>query len=154
MKEVVRTEALKLLDADIIYHISNSPWVSLVQVVPKKSRLTVLTNADNELIPTRVTTRWHVCIDYRNLNFMTRKDYFSIPFIDQILDKLAGHKFYYFLDGYSGYNQIPITLKDQEKTNFTYQFGAFAYKRMSFVLCNAPATFQGCILSIFSDMVE
>ncbi|KAH9782108.1 hypothetical protein KPL71_008748 [Citrus sinensis] len=154
MKEVVRTEVLKLLDACIIYPISDSSWVSPVQVVPKKSGVTVVTNADNELIPTRVTTGWRVCIDYRKLNSVTRKDHFPLPFIDQMLDRLAGHEFYYFLDGYSGYNQIPIAPKDQEKTTFTCPFGTFAYRRMPFGLCNAPATFQRCMLSIFSDMVE
>ncbi|KAH9704903.1 hypothetical protein KPL70_011654 [Citrus sinensis] len=154
MKEVVRTEVLKLLDAGIIYPISDSSWVSPVQVVPKKSGVTVVTNADNELIPTRVTTGWRVCIDYRKLNSVTHKDHFPLPFIDQMLDRLAGHEFYYFLDGYSGYNQIPIAPKDQEKTIFTCPFGTFAYRRMPFGLCNAPATFQRCMLSIFSDMVE
>ncbi|KAH9752666.1 hypothetical protein KPL71_014787 [Citrus sinensis] len=154
MKEVVRTEVLKLLDAGIIYPISDSSWVSHVQVVPKKSGVTVVTNADNELIPTRVTTGWRVCIDYRKLNSITRKDHFPLPFIDQMLDRLAGHEFYCFLDGYSGYNQIPITPKYQEKTTFTCPFGTFAYKRMPFGLCNAPATFQRCMLNIFSDMFE
>ncbi|KAH9688688.1 hypothetical protein KPL70_015210 [Citrus sinensis] len=138
----------------IIYPISDSSWVSPVQVVPKKSGVTVVTNADNELIPTRVTTGWRVCIDYRKLNSVTRKDHFPLPFIDQMLDRLAGHEFYCFLDGYSGYNQIPIAPKDQEKTTFTCPFGTFAYRRMPFGLCNAPATFQRCMLSIFSDMVE
>ncbi|KAH9698202.1 Endonuclease [Citrus sinensis] len=71
-----------------------------------------------------------------------------------MLDRLAGHEFYCFLDGYSGYNQIPIAPKDQKKTTFTCPFGTFAYRRMPFGLCNAPATFQRCMLSIFSDMVE
>ena len=88
------------------------------------------------------------------LNSVTRKYYFPLPFIDQMFDRLAGHEFYYFLDGYSGYNQIPTTPKDQEKTTFTYPFGTFAYRRMTFGLCNVPATFQQCMLSIFSDMVE
>lgn len=154
MKEVVRAEVIKLLDAGIIYPISDSSWVSPVQVVPKKSGVTVVTNANNELIPTRVTTGWRVCIDYRKLNSFTRKDHFPLPFIDQMLDRLAGHDFYCFLDGYSGYNQIPIAPEDQEKTTFTCPFGTFAYRRMPFGLCNAPATFQRCMLSIFSDMVE
>ncbi|KAH9792872.1 hypothetical protein KPL71_004324 [Citrus sinensis] len=154
MKEVVRTEVLKLLDAFIIYLISDSSWVSPVEVVPKKSGVAVVTNADNELIPTRVTTGWRVCIDYRKLNSVTRNDHFPLPFIDQMLDRLAGHEFYCFLDGYSGYNQIPIAPKDQEKTTFTCPFGTFAYRRMPFGLCNAPATFQRCMLSIFSNMVE
>ena len=95
-----------------------------------------------------------MCIDYRKLNSVTLKDYFPLPFIDQMLDRLTGHEFYYFLDGYLGYNQIPIAPKDQEKTFFTCPFGTFAYKRTPFGLCNAPTTFQRCMLSIFSDMVE
>jgi hypothetical protein len=154
MKEVVRAEVLKLLDAGIIYPISDSAWVSPVHVVPKKSGITVVQNENNELVPTRMTTGWRVCIDYRKLNSSTRKDHFPLPFIDQMLERLAGHSHYCFLDGYSGYNQIPIAPEDQEKTTFTCPFGTFAYRRMPFGLCNAPATFQRCMLSIFSDMVE
>ena len=98
-------------------------------------------------------TGWRVCIDYRKLNAMTRKDHFPLPFIDQMLERLAGHACYCFLDGYSGYNQIPIAPEDQEKTTFTCPFGTFAYRRMPFGLCNAPGTFQRCMISIFSDMV-
>uniref|UniRef100_A0A2N9I5J1 RNA-directed DNA polymerase n=1 Tax=Fagus sylvatica TaxID=28930 RepID=A0A2N9I5J1_FAGSY len=154
MKEVVRAEVLKLLDVGIIYPISDSKWVSPTQVVPKKSGVTVVKNENNELIPTRVTTGWRVCIDYRKLNSVTRKDHFPLPFMDQILERVAGHEYYCFLDGYSGYNQIEIALEDQEKTTFTCPFGTFAYRRMPFGLCNAPATFQRCMLSLFSDMVE
>lgn len=71
-----------------------------------------------------------------------------------MLERLASHAYYCFLDGYSGYNQIPIALKDQEKTTFTCPYGTFAYRRMPFGLCNAPATFQRCMMAIFSDMVE
>ena len=76
MKEVVRTKILKSLDVGIIYLISDSSWISPIQVVPKKSGVTVVTNADNELIPIRVTTGWRVCIDYRKLNSVTRKTIF------------------------------------------------------------------------------
>ena len=154
MKEVVMKEVIKLLDAGIIYPISDSKWVSPTQVVPKKAGITVVENADGEQIPTRVTTGWRVCIDYRKLNAVTRKDHFPLPFMDQLLERVAGHEYYCFLDGYSGYNQIEIDPEDQEKTTFTCPFGTFAYKRMSFSLCNAPATFQRCMLSIFSDMLE
>lgn len=154
LQEVVRAEVLKLLDAGIIYSISDSAWVSPVQVVPKKGGITVEKNENNELIPVRPITGWRVCIDYRKLNDATRKDHFPLPFIDQMLERLASHSHYCFLDGYSGYNQIPIAPEDQEKTTFTCPYGTFAYRRMPFGLCNAPATFQRCMMSIFSDMVE
>ena len=154
MMEVVKKEIIKLLDCGIIYPISDSRWVSPIQCVPKKSGVTVVTNAENELVPTRVQTGWRVCIDYRKLNATTRKDHFPLPFIDQMLERLAGYAFYCFLDGYSGYNQFVIAPEDQEKTTFTCPFGTFAYRRMPFGLCNAPATFQRCMKSIFSDYVE
>src|SRR4051812_15727306 len=154
MQEVVKKEILKLLDAGIIYPISDSNWVSPIHVVPKKGGMTVIRNEKNELIPTRTVTGWRVCIDYRKLNDATRKDHFPLPFIDQMLERLAGHDYYCFLDGYSGYNQIAIAPEDQEKTTFTCPYGTFAYRRMPFGLCNAPATFQRCMMAIFSDMVE
>ena len=119
MKEVVRKEVLKWLNAGFIYAISNSFWVSPVHLVPKKGGFTVIRNEKNELIPTRTVTGWRVCIDYRKLNTVTRKDHFPLPFIDQMLDRLAGHPHFCFLDGYSGYNQIAIAPEDHEKTTFT-----------------------------------
>jgi hypothetical protein len=154
MQEVVRADVIKLLDAGIIYPISDSKWVSPIHVVPKRAGLTVVKNQDNELVPTRIQSGWRVCIDYRKLNATTRKDHFPLPFIDQMVERLAGHEYYCFLDGYSGYNQVPVDPEDQEKTTFTCPFGTFAYRRMSFGLCNAPATFQRYMISIFSDMVE
>ena len=154
MQEVVRAEVLKLLQADIIYPISDSPLVSPTQVVPKKSRVTIVQNEKGEDMPTCLTIGWRVFIDYRRLDALTRKDHFPLSFIDQLLERVFGHPFYCFLDGYSGYFQIEIVVEDQEKTTFTWPFGTYAYKRMPFGLFNAPATFQRCMLSIFSDMVE
>ncbi|GKE45521.1 reverse transcriptase domain-containing protein [Tanacetum coccineum] len=152
--EVIKKEVIKLLDAGMIYPISDSPWVSPVHCVPKKGGITVVANEDNELIPTRLVTGWRVCIDYRKLNEATRKDHFPLPFMDQMLERLAGNEFYCFLDGFSGYFQIPIDPQDQEKTTFTCPYGTFAYRRMPFGLCNAPGTFQRCMMAIFHDMIE
>jgi hypothetical protein len=154
MQEVVRTKVIKLLDAGIIYPISDSKWVSPIHVVPKRAKLTVVKNKDNELVPTRIQSGWRVCIDYQKLNVATWKDHFPLPFIDQMVERLAGSEYYYFLDVYSGYNQVLVDLEDQEKTTFTYPFGTFTYRRLSFGLCNAPTTFQRCMISIFSNMVE
>nr|GEX01576.1 DNA-directed DNA polymerase [Tanacetum cinerariifolium] len=128
--DVIKNEVLKLLDAGLIYPISDSPWVSPVYCVPKKGGFTVVENEDNELILTRLVTGWCVCIDY------------------------LGNQYYCFLDGFSGYFQIPIDLKDQEKTTFTCPYGTFAYRRMPFGLCNAPGMFQRCMMAVFHDMIE
>nr|GEW95899.1 hypothetical protein [Tanacetum cinerariifolium] len=123
-------EVEKLLDAGLIYPISDSLWVSSVHCVPKKCGFTVIENEENELIPTRLVTGW------------------------RMLERLAGNEYYCFLDGFSGYFQIPIDPHDQEKTTFTCPYGTFAYRCMPFGLCNAPGTFQRCMLAIFHDMVE
>nr|GFA81894.1 DNA-directed DNA polymerase [Tanacetum cinerariifolium] len=149
-----KKEVEKLLDAGLIYPISDSPWVSPVHYVPKKGGFTVVKNEENELIPTRLVTGWRVCIDYRKLNEATRKDHFPLPFMDQMLERLARNEYYFFFYGFSRYFQILIDPHDQEKTTFTCPYGTFAYRRMPFGLCNAPSTFQRCMLAIFYDMVE
>ena len=154
MKEVVRKEVLKWLDTKFIYPISDSAWVSSVQVVPKKGGTTIIRTENNTLVPSRIVTGWRICIDYPKLNKATSKDHFPLPFLDQMLDRLAGHECYCFLDGYSGYNQIVIAPNDQKKTTFTCPYGTFALRRMPFGLCNAPGTFQRCMMAIFSNMVE
>ncbi|GKD18795.1 reverse transcriptase domain-containing protein [Tanacetum coccineum] len=106
------------------------------------------------VVTTRLVTGWRVCIDYRKLNNATRKDHFSLLFMDQMLERLAGNEYYSFLDGFSGYFQIPIDPQDQEKTTFTCPYGTFTYRRMPFGLCNAPGTFQRCMMAIFHDMIE
>ncbi|GKB67860.1 reverse transcriptase domain-containing protein [Tanacetum coccineum] len=124
----------------MIYPISDSAWVSPIHCVPKKGGITVVANEDKELIPTRLVTGWRVCIDYRKLNEATRKDHFSLPFMDQMLETLARNEFYCFLDGFLGYFQILIDPQDQEKTTFTCPYGTFAYQR--------------CMMAIFHDMIE
>ncbi|GJR33106.1 reverse transcriptase domain-containing protein [Tanacetum coccineum] len=130
------------------------PWVSPVHCVSKKGGIIVVANEENELILTHLVTGWRVCIDYRKLNEATRKDHFPLPFMDQMLERLPGNEFYCFLDGFSGYFQIPIDPQDQEKTTFTCPYGTFAYCRMPFGLCNALGTFQRCMMAIFHDMIE
>nr|GEU79948.1 reverse transcriptase domain-containing protein [Tanacetum cinerariifolium] len=105
--DVIKKEVEKLLDAGLIYPISDSPW-----------------------------------------------DHFPLPFMDQMLERLAGNEYYCFLDGFSGYFQMPINPKDHEKTTFTCPYRTFAYKRMPFGLCNALGTFQRCMMAIFHDMIE
>ena len=116
--------------------------------------MTVVKNDRNKLIPTRTVTRLRMCIDYRKLNEATRKNHYPLPFMNQMLERLTGQSFYYFLDGYSSYNQIAVDPQDLEKTAFTCPFDVFAYRCMPFGLCNAPATFQRCMMDIFADMVE
>ena len=104
MMEVVKKEILKLLNAGMIYPISDSKWVSPVQVVPKKTCITVTKNDQGELVPTRVQNGWRVCIDYRRLNSSTWIDHCPLPFIDQMLERLAGKTHYCCVDGYSGFH--------------------------------------------------
>ncbi|KAJ9553598.1 hypothetical protein OSB04_017643 [Centaurea solstitialis] len=175
MKEVVQKEVLKLLKSGIIYPIFDSPWVSPVQVVPKKGGMTVIKNDRGELISTRPVTGWRMCIDYRKLNLATRKDHFPLPFRvmftrvyptchQKLLwvertkmmasdgsPAIGGER---VKDGYSGFLQIPVHPNDQEKTMFTCPYGTFAYRCMPFGLCNAPATFQRCMMAIFSNFIE
>nr|GEV63107.1 DNA-directed DNA polymerase [Tanacetum cinerariifolium] len=131
--DVIKQEVIKLLKSRLVYPIYDSPWVSPVHCVPKKGRFTVVENKENELILTRTVTGWHVCIDYHKLNEATRKDHFPLLFMDQMLERLAGNQRYCFLDGFSGYFQILINLKDQEKTTFNCPYGTFAYRREFFL---------------------
>ncbi|GJU99721.1 reverse transcriptase domain-containing protein [Tanacetum coccineum] len=153
MKEVVKKD-VKLLNTCIIYQIADSPLVSPIQCVPKKGGITVVTNEKDELVPTRTITGWRICIDYRKLNDATAKDPALLPFMDQMLERLTGNEYFSCLDGFSGYFQLPIDHMDQEKTTFTYPFGTYTYRRMPFGLCNAPATFQRCMIAIFHEMIE
>lgn len=154
MKEVVKEHIIKCIDFGIIYPISDSSWVSPVQCVTKKGGITIIKNENNDLIPIKTVTGWRICMDYRKLNNATRKGHFPLPFLDQMLNRLAGREFYYFLDVYSGYSQIAVAPEDQDKTTFTCPYGTFAFRRMSFGLWHALVTFQRCMMTHFMDMVE
>ena len=106
------------------------------------------------MIPARTVVGYRMCTDFRKLNKETRKDHYPLPFIDQMLERLASHSYFCYLDGYSVFSQIAVHPEDQEKTTFTCPFGTYAYRRMPFGLCNAPATFQRCMTAIFVNFVE
>ncbi|XP_042051529.1 uncharacterized protein K02A2.6-like [Salvia splendens] len=154
MREQVLKEVLELVSLGIIYSILGSEWVSPVHMVPKKSGIQVVNNEKNKLVPTRLVTGWRMCIDYKKLNTATRKDHFPLPFIDQMLERLPGKQYFCFLNGYSGYFHIYVNPEEQDKITFTCPFGTYAYRRMPFGLCNAPGTFQRCMMSMFSDLLE
>ncbi|RDX86965.1 hypothetical protein CR513_31633, partial [Mucuna pruriens] len=120
-----------LLAVGIIYPISDSQWISSVQVVPKKSGMTIIKNRQDEMVPTKIQNRWR---QFARTTFRYRKSHF------------------FFLDGFSSYMQIHIVPVDQHKTTFTCLFGTFAYTRMPFGLCNALSTFQRCMISVFSGL--
>ncbi|KAI5397139.1 hypothetical protein KIW84_063098, partial [Lathyrus oleraceus] len=114
--DVVKKEVTKLLQAGVIYPISDSKWVSPVQVVPKKSGLIVVKNEKNELFPTRVQYSWRVCIDYKRLNQATRKDHFPLSFIDQMLERLAGFYRRFIKD----FSKIALPLSNLLKNDVTF----------------------------------
>ena len=132
---MVKEELDKLLEVGFIYPVPHSEWVSPIVMVPKKNG------------------KIRICQGFRKLNAATKKDYFPLPFTDSILDAVAGHECYSFLDGFSGYNQVKIAKEDQLKTTFTTDWGTFAYKVMPFGLCNAPATFQRVMTQAFQDQL-
>ncbi|KAK1662136.1 hypothetical protein QYE76_050295, partial [Lolium multiflorum] len=134
--------------------IEEERWVSPVHCVPKKGGMTVVPNDNDELIPQRIVVGYRMCIDFRKVNKVTKKDHYPLPFIDQMLERLSKNTHFCFLDGYSGFSQIAVKAKDQEKTTFTCPYGTYAYRRMPFVLCNAPATFQRCMSAIFHGFCE
>nr|GEX32613.1 reverse transcriptase domain-containing protein [Tanacetum cinerariifolium] len=150
--DVIKQEVIKHLEAGLIYLISNGPWVSPVHCVPNKGGFTVVENEDNELILTRLVIGWRVCIDYRKLNKATQKDHFPLPFMDQILERLAGNRYYYFLNVFLVISKFPLIRKIRRKPPSPAHTERLL--RMPFGLCNAPGMFQRCMMAIFHDMIE
>jgi hypothetical protein len=133
---MVKEEIDKLLECGFIYPVPYSEWVSPIIVVPKKNG------------------KLRICVDFRKLNNVTQKDYFPLPFTDAILDGVAGHDCYSFLDGFSGYNQVTIAHACRAYTTFTTDWGTYAYNVMPFGLCNAPATFQRVMTTAFQKYLR
>ncbi|GJU90590.1 reverse transcriptase domain-containing protein [Tanacetum coccineum] len=150
--EVIKKEVLKLLDAGMIYPISDSPWVSPVHCVPKKGGITVVANEENELIPTRLVTGWRVCIDYRKLNDATRKDHFPLPFMDQMIERLAELSLLFSRWFFRVFSNT--TRSKTRRKLLSMPVWNFRVPCMPFSLCNAPGTFQRCMMAIFHDMIE
>lgn len=153
MNEMFKNEELKLLDAWVIYPISDSKWIGPIQVVPKKRCMILVKNENGDLVTIRTVIGLHMCIGYRKLNKATRKDHFPLPYIDQMLERLAKHSHFFYLDCYVGFFKILIHLSYQEKVTFTFPYDTFACRQMSFGLCNAPTIFQRFTMSIFYDFL-
>ena len=136
LQMIVKAELEKLLQAGFIRPVEITDWVSPMVLVKKKNG------------------QLRVCIDYRKLNKCTEKDHFPLPFVNTILEEVAGYELYTFMDGYSGYNQISIHPDDYHKTAFTTPWGTFIYVVMPFGLCNAPAAFQRAMTCAFSELLH
>jgi hypothetical protein len=110
LEDIVKEQLQKILHVNFIYYISDSKWVSPLVIFHKNNG------------------KWRICVDFRELNKATYRDYFPFPFIDQVLDTLSRKRYFFFLDGFSGYNQIQIAPEDQEKTTFTFPWGTYDYR--------------------------
>lgn len=133
---LVHKEIKKLLECGFIYPIPYSEWVSPIVIVPKKNG------------------KIRICQDYRKLNNVTKKDHFPLPFTDTLLDIVAGHEMYSLMDGFSGYNQIGISKAHQLLTAFITDEGVYAHNKMPFGLCNAPATYQRLVITVFMEYLH
>ena len=136
-KEIVKTEIANMLLAGIIYPVDQSEWASRTVVQTKKHD----------------PKKLRVCVDYKWLNKATKTDPFPIPYADEILNEVAGHECYSFTDGFSGYNQVPIAKEDQHKTTFVCEFGSFTYRKMPFVVKNAPTVFSIIVVKAFQEYI-
>ena len=133
---LVKEEIDKLLRCGFIYLVPYSEWVSPIVIVSKKNG------------------KLQICQDFCKLNSVTKKDYFPLPFTNAILDGVARHECYSFLDGFSSYNQVHIAVEDRPLTTFTTNWGTFAYNVMLVELCNAPATFQRTMTNAFQQYLR
>ena len=136
-KEIIKIEIDNMLTARIIYLVDQSEWESPMVVQPKKHD----------------PKKLRVCVDYRWLNKATKTDPFPTPFVDEMLNEVAGHECYSFIDEFLGYNQVPIAKEDQHKTTFVCEFGSFAYRKMPFGLKNAPAVFSRIVVKAFQEYI-
>eukprot|EP00731_Ephydatia_muelleri_P032795 Em0024g339a len=132
-RQEVRQLLTEMLKNDIIQP-SNSPWSSPIILVRKRDG----------------STRF--CIDYRKVNYVTRKDAYPLPRVDDILDTLGGSKWFSTLDLKSGYWQVEVDSSSREKAAFTTSEGLYEFKVMPFGLCNAPATFQRLMNRVLCDV--
>ena len=136
MAKIVQEELQKLLDAQFIYEIKHSEWVSPIVCVPKKNRKT------------------RVCVHYKKLKVFMVKDHFPLTFTESVLERVGGQEIYSLLDDFSGYNQVQIHHDDQHKTTFATEWGTYDYKVVPFGLTNAPSTFQRLMCHAFKDFLR
>jgi hypothetical protein len=126
----------KLLDVGFIYPVETIQWLSPLVIVPKKNG------------------KLQICVDYCKLNAQTKNDSFPLPFLDYILDFVAGHEMHSFMDGYNGYNQVKMAKEDKDKTTFISVWSAYAYNVMPFGLFNALATFEKVVTKMFKPYLN
>ena len=131
----LKEEVDKLLEAGFIMPVNDAEWVSPVVVTPKKDG------------------RWRICIDYKPLNALTKKDPYPLPFIDQVLDSVAGFERYSVCDGYSGYFQLNLAVEDQKKTTFITPWGCFCYYVLPFGLTNGPGSYERKVDWVFAPFI-
>ena len=136
-KEIFKKEIYNMLAAGIIYPIDQSKWEIPMVIQPKKHN----------------PTKLRICVDFRELNKVTLTNPFPTPYVDETLNEVAGHEFYSFIDGFLGYNQVPITKEDHKKTTFICEFGSFAYKVMPFGLKNVPTVFSRIVVRTFQEYI-
>lgn len=139
---LVKEEIDKYLNAGITYPVLSSEWVFPIVIV-----IVIV-------IPKKLTGKIRVCQDFRKLNAATRNDHHPLPFTYAIFDHVASLECYSFLDGFSGYNQVSIREQDKDKTTFTTDRRTYAYHKMPFGLCNAPATFHRMMTNIFQKQLR